>query len=75
MEKDNDKSVLVVKGKTMKLPRSYFQFKALRAAWMKSASPNKDMYIQALTESMKEVIELYNLENDAMKDLKDWKGE
>ena len=70
---DVNKSVLMVNGNPAKYNRVYYQFKALRIVWMKSSSPNKDMYIQALTESMKEVIELYNLENDALADLQDWK--
>lgn len=53
----------------MKLPKSYFQFRALRECWKKSSSPSKEFMIEALTESMNEVIEIYNLEQDALTEL------
>ena len=43
---------LIINGKKKRYNRVYYQFKALRAAWIKSASPEKEMFIQALTESM-----------------------
>jgi len=71
---NKDESVLIINGVTKKYPKSFYQLRALRACWIKSTSVDKDMYIQALTESMKEVIEVYNMENDALKELKDWKA-
>lgn len=56
----------------MKLPKSYFQFRALRECWKKSYSPMKNSMIEMLTESMNEVIEIYNLEQDAMAELVDY---
>ena len=58
---------------TGKYPKALYQFWALREAWKKSASPMKDDMIKMLTESMNEVIEVYKLEQDALKDLKNWK--
>ena len=71
---NKDESVLIINGVTKKYPKSFYQFRALRACWIKSTSADKDIYIQALTESMKEVIEVYNMEKDALKELKDWKA-
>lgn len=67
-----DKSVLIVNGKKMKYPKVYYQYKALRKAWQKSSSEMKDPMIEMLTESMNEVIEIYNLEQDALAELVDY---
>lgn len=54
---------------TKKYPKAFYQFAALREAWKKSSSPNKDVMIEMFTESMNEIVEIYNLEQDAMKEV------
>lgn len=50
-------------------PKSYYQFRAIREFWKRSNDPFKETMIKMLTESMNEVVEIYELEQDALKEI------